>query len=462
MVARPPNDESDGDAGENEEPAPNDPSTTGAASSGTPGEIEQPEPDDPPLTGTAAGAPPDDNDDPKPDDPARVGDRDDCTEPGQKLCGCSLVESLGDAGELVQYASREGLPVSDDVIDAIVETKLKYGTAHWDDAAEKAFWKAFRKLSEAMQPISIDSLRATLGQQDPSQPSAKRAVKIYTRWTIGFLVILILIQSYWIFGVNITSQIDSLEKVIVETGQKIFETSQDMIGHRISIDRQTILLGEAVDAPEAKVGGEIEQIKERKNAITKLESAYRGLVANKQFEERKQNDAMKTLNAEFVLLNNWNILAKIIFPIQIFGGISDFATADRDAIHPVRYEKTLKNEISREFAKFALKSMSSFLLPLLYGLLGAYAYILRTLMHDIRAVTFTEASAVRFRLRWPLGMLSGIAIGWFFDEESLPSGLSDLKPLALAFLAGYSVEMLFTGLDKIIAAFSDQGRRPAK
>ncbi len=194
MVARPPNDASDGAAGsdtptngiarENEEPAPNDPSTTGAASGGTPGENEQPEPDEPPLTGTATGAPPDD-DDPKPDDPARIGDRDDCTEPGQKLCGCSLKESLGDAGELVQYASREGLPISDDVIDAVVEAKLKYGTAHWDDAAEKAFWKAFRKLSEAMQPISINSLRATLGQQDPSQPSAKRAVRIYTRWTVG-------------------------------------------------------------------------------------------------------------------------------------------------------------------------------------------------------------------------------------------------------------------------------------
>ena len=98
--------------------------------------------------------------------------------------------------------------------------------------------------------------------------------------------------------------------------------------------------------------------------------------------------------------------------------------------------------------------MSSYILPLSYGLLGACAHILRMLKREIREVTFSPTSVISFRLRWPLGMLSGIAVGWFFGPEQLPGELSALQPLALAFLAGYSVELLFTGMDNLIDAFT--------
>lgn len=100
--------------------------------------------------------------------------------------------------------------------------------------------------------------------------------------------------------------------------------------------------------------------------------------------------------------------------------------------------------------------MSSYILPLFYGLLGAYAFILRTLSKEIASITFSSSSRVQLSLRWPLGMLAGIAVGWFFNDETLPKGLEPLQPLALAFLAGYGVELLFTGLDKLIHAFTGQ------
>ena len=90
----------------------------------------------------------------------------------------------------------------------------------------------------------------------------------------------------------------------------------------------------------------------------------------------------------------------------------------------------------------------------MYGLLGAYAYILRSLTKQIQRVTFSADSLVTFRLRWPLGMLAGISVGWFFGPDTLPAGLSALQPLAVAFLAGYSVELLFTAMDKLIGAFT--------
>jgi hypothetical protein len=111
-------------------------------------------------------------------------------------------------------------------------------------------------------------------------------------------------------------------------------------------------------------------------------------------------------------------------------------------------------------SKSTLAILSQYVLPLLYGLLGALAYILRTLSREIQNVTFTRGSEIRYSLRWPLGMLGGVTVGLFFDPADL-TGFAAITPLGLAFLAGYGVELLFTGLDRLVSAFTgDGGERP--
>ena len=92
----------------------------------------------------------------------------------------------------------------------------------------------------------------------------------------------------------------------------------------------------------------------------------------------------------------------------------------------------------------------------MYGLLGSLAYVLRTLSTEIKTLTYTYASDINYMLRLHLGTLSGLAIGWFFigSTSAETSAVATLSPLALAFLTGYSVEILFTLMDKIVAAFS--------
>ena len=51
--------------------------------------------------------------------------------------------------------------------------------------------------------------------------------------------------------------------------------------------------------------------------------------------------------------------------------------------------------------------------------------------------------------------------GLFFDPADL-SGLAAITPLGLAFLAGYGVELLFTGLDRMVSAFTGDGAERPK
>jgi hypothetical protein len=99
----------------------------------------------------------------------------------------------------------------------------------------------------------------------------------------------------------------------------------------------------------------------------------------------------------------------------------------------------------------------SWLLPGLYGLLGACVYVMRDLLRengqskaggDARIVDLLS-----LLLRVALGGLAGIIIGWFWVPNT-PTGSSaaisiSSIPFGMAFLAGFSIETLFSLLDRL-------------
>ncbi|MGI8906806.1 MAG: hypothetical protein ACR2IE_09985 [Candidatus Sumerlaeaceae bacterium] len=102
----------------------------------------------------------------------------------------------------------------------------------------------------------------------------------------------------------------------------------------------------------------------------------------------------------------------------------------------------------------ALTLIQGFFLPLLYGLLGAVVFILRETMEMARLRTFRYDMKAYQISRVALGGIVGVAVGWFF--QFLDTGNLGVKitSLALSFLAGYNVEVLFALLDKLNIAFS--------
>jgi hypothetical protein len=125
-------------------------------------------------------------------------------------------------------------------------------------------------------------------------------------------------------------------------------------------------------------------------------------------------------------------------------------------------ESSFRNIALQTWAKQIQHGMSAYFLPLIYGLVGACAFVLRAMSRQMRELTFsTTESTLQFTLRLVLGGLAGIAVGWFLKPDpSSADIISSISPLALAFIAGYSVELVFTAMDKIINAFT--GRAPGE
>jgi hypothetical protein len=116
----------------------------------------------------------------------------------------------------------------------------------------------------------------------------------------------------------------------------------------------------------------------------------------------------------------------------------------------------LSADIALPLLKTILDIVAAYLLPTLYGLLGACAFVLRQLCADISTLQFADDSRVHYTLRLNIGMLAGLAVGWFIDPTKEGSVVANLSPLALAFVAGYGSDLLFAVLDRIVNAFTTQ------
>ncbi len=93
--------------------------------------------------------------------------------------------------------------------------------------------------------------------------------------------------------------------------------------------------------------------------------------------------------------------------------------------------------------------LGAFLLPVLYGALGTCAFIMRSLYREMIDRTFDARRTGEFTVRIFLGMLSGLSLQWLLVRPD-GSGAAGATPAVLAFLGGYSVEMLFTALDRLV------------
>jgi hypothetical protein len=105
--------------------------------------------------------------------------------------------------------------------------------------------------------------------------------------------------------------------------------------------------------------------------------------------------------------------------------------------------------------KFKASARAQWILPFLYGLLGATVYMMR----NVASVRTPAMEGISMFMRVTLGGVAGIVIGWFASSNGTPfQGVSGLSlPFALAFVAGYGIDVLFLMLDRLTRLVSSPG-----
>jgi hypothetical protein len=97
--------------------------------------------------------------------------------------------------------------------------------------------------------------------------------------------------------------------------------------------------------------------------------------------------------------------------------------------------------------------LNVWILPFLSGLLGATVFLLRDSLNPLTA----NFGLARVVVRLALGGVAGIIIGWFWVPTGTfgtQLGKGSSIPMALAFLTGFSIDILFSALDRLKGTLS--------
>lgn len=330
----------------------------------------------------------------------------------------SLVAAVVDAERLLRYASAKGIAVPKDVVEKIVSAKQLLSANGSDPATfklQEEFWFALTQLSAATQPATLESLRYASTAPEPgrwdqlwsrltrtriaSETMGEQAVRRARGWALLGLVIVALLQAYYEVGTRTRSD---------------YTAASRRYDSNVTLIAQTSATRAAL--PPAATATEAPSLKDK---IAAAEAENTMLLEN---TERKL-----LLMRNMLLWVNWG-------PAEVAGAhvLSQAILALLDGL---------------------LVVLGDFLLPLGWGFLGAALYVSRSLADDIKTMAYAPDRAILHRSRYFMGLVAGFAAAKFFTVL-VDTQHGAVTPLALALLVGYSVEVLFTLLDKIIAAFS--------
>jgi hypothetical protein len=345
--------------------------------------------------------------------------------PGQPLDGESehptaarLDEAVSSAYALLYHAASSGKEVPLAVRGPIIN--LRAALAANEPIAsgdESAFLDAYARLAVLAAPATAETLRATsrgvgrapwwarllrLGPVSDAQRFA---------WVFGILAVCL------VGAVGVAEWTRTYIATVVAT-KKLFDASvrelQSTDAAMQSIEGQIISLRGRTDGQDARAVAV---------AVDILTRQQQELSPRQRLVHSNNEDLFKSLYAGYRSLNR----------VILFAGPDEIP----DIIAPVGH------------------TVTGYLLPVLYGALGTCAFILRSLYSQMVDRSFDPRRSGEFVVRLFLGMLSGVTVQWVFAKEGMPDGTT---PLVLAFLAGYSVELLFSGMDRLLAAVTGRLR----
>lgn len=313
----------------------------------------------------------------------------------------ALSESLQDAEFLLAFCARRGMPVDGGTRTAVATAVEEFAkNQKLAPAAEAAFFEAMTILSKAIQPATLDGLTAQFPSRTFSAPTGKviadRGVRTYRNQAFIALVILFIAQVYWVIGSSISQDVEKL--------------NADIYKQTVALRNRTTVVQAARGVPAAD------------QAVNDIQAAIAG--------------ATDKLSVRRSLLGRWNKWNPLSWAFRLAN---------------VAPNQQIIAEL--QATQFALLILQSYILPLLYGWLGACVYILRAVGADIAGLAYAQYRQALYRMREALGALAGFAMAWLIGPKT-EGVFASLPPLAAAFVAGYSVDLLFTLLDRIVAAFA--------
>jgi hypothetical protein len=367
--------------------------------------------------------------------------------------GTSLVSDMDDAQQLLSYVTRNGLQVerkvSDEVIKNLIASREHMRAFTFNSEKEEAdFRKSCGVIAKAAEPVTAVSLRDSLATgsywfSKTPLPLAEIACRWYRFLAIVVLVVLLAFQIYWTVCSSVLNKTDALLAEINSAPSSQYYFAQETARLSALKARNQQKAPPTTSSTPAPMPAPPPPSNPAESRADKSQLTLDQLVS--KFGE---------------LQASYHMLRKLMFREEPSPAEDSGPKTVEDIFTPTSSQ--IETAATRTIAGQVVDVIQKWVLPLLYGALGAMVFVVRTLSVQARDRLFRKEALVSLLLRVFLGMISGLAIGWFWNQN--PAGATaagaltatTLSPFALAFVAGYGVELFFALLDKIVSTFTNK------
>ncbi len=311
-----------------------------------------------------------------------------------------LKRAVNDAQLMLAFATEHGLSIDDRLVEMVVQAKNWELNNEWTVEREIEFWSSYKLISKLIQPVTVDSLRCAQEREIEhfnwfkrlfiSRSMSRSSVQFYQIFTILIMLTTAFVQIFSLKGATLLNTIQGSAKQIKESQKRMNELI--LIKDNKSVEMEKIQI---------------------ESEMNELDDKYKSSIA---------------------LLQEWVAWVSTIEDSKL------------------KTNEQNRNTMIIQKAQNYVLILNLYFLPLLYGLLGGFVFVLRNLIEETKNLIFSKESNIKYALRVQLGAIAGLSVGLFWgDIEKQQLGfIENLSPLALAFIAGYSVEYLFSAVDKLV------------
>jgi hypothetical protein len=339
---------------------------------------------------------------------------------------------------MLVHAAKTGMDLPKDML--LTLTAAIEGARSYDGRPVQPadFWLHFAMLTKMLAPVTPESLRCCVDGQSGMSP-ARRTAQRYARFGYAIFALLLAAQAY---GLLLASAVET------------FRTNQDVLrryDHWQEVARRDLRAALKREPTPEEIARERGRAQAAAEAAFPETTASVGPLTRTLVEPGDYDHLVATQNASLDSIGRMAGFASwVVFPRYVERG---------ETVGTVR----VKNFRDVQGAQFLLDLFNRYLLPILYGLLGASLYVVRSLAVDIRRALYSERMRAGINLRLMFGGLAGALAAWAVLPASAASlsfntpGTTlafNLAPFALAFVAGYAIELLFSAMDRVLAAFA--------
>lgn len=338
----------------------------------------------------------------------------------------SFADKLEDAERLLGYAAEEGISVKAKVRDDILNARIA-DADKWSEQTASNVLSALTSLAAQLKPVTAESLKACAKQA--CIDSTIKSYKKVTIWLAPFIILFSL-------AAFITSAISERIGKDIGTANALAVKLGDEL--RSTLAQQSPAKGRTEILPRdlQEFAAIIRSIDARAWQL----NLFVFYTIPDPFERtasdiwwKKRDDALKQ-------------------KFELPPGIPNFTKATTDKIgvyQDVRYFA----QSTREAVSTYIGALATCVLPVLYALLGACAYLLRSVEEQIKLRTFHRPDV--HIARFLIAAIGGAVVGLFNNFNI--SQTATIPPLAIAFLVGYAADVFFLFLEGLLQTFTRRG-----